>query len=53
MMRQVEDYSAHATDLIDKHGDTMRQLLGRDDLLMGPNGADYSKLTSTFNNAKR
>lgn len=31
----------------------MARLLGRDDFLMGPNGADYSKLVQTFNNAKR
>ncbi len=53
MMRQVEDYAAHADDLINAHGDKMAQLLGRDDMLMGPNGADYTKLIHTFNNAKR
>ena len=53
MMRPVEDYAAHADELIEKHGAPMAQMLGRDDMLMSPNGADYSKLTTTFNNAKR
>ncbi len=53
MMRQVEDYGAHADDLVEAHGERMAQLLGREDMLMGPNGADYSKLMTTFNNAKR
>ena len=53
MMRPVEDYSAHAEELIDKHGDTMAQLLGRKDFLNGPKGAEYDKLLQTFNNAKR
>ncbi|MEM8768184.1 MAG: phytanoyl-CoA dioxygenase family protein [Pseudomonadota bacterium] len=53
MMRQVEDYGAHADALIDAHGPTMAQLLGRDDMLFSPRGADYSKLRQTFNNAKR
>ena len=53
MMRQVEDYSAYADDLIAAHGEVMRQLLGRNDLLMGPHGANYGKLRETFNNAKR
>ena len=53
MMRPVEDYSAHADSLIEQHGDTMAQMLGREDMLEGPNGADYSKLLQTFNNAKR
>jgi len=53
MMRPVEDYSAHADELIKTHGDTMAQLMGREDFLVGANGADYSKLTATFNNAKR
>ena len=53
MMRQVEDYSVHADRLIQEHGDEMAQLLGRDDFLFGPNGADYTKLLQTFNNAKR
>jgi ectoine hydroxylase-related dioxygenase (phytanoyl-CoA dioxygenase family) len=53
MMRPVEDYSAHADNLIEQHGPRMSQLLGRNDLLMGPRGADYSKLVQTFNNAKR
>ena len=53
MMRPVEDYSAHADDLIEAHGETMAQLLGREDFLASPNGADYRKLMQTFNNAKR
>jgi hypothetical protein len=53
MMRQVEDYGASADALIDAHGPAMAQLLGRDDFLFSPRGADYSKLNQTFNNAKR
>lgn len=53
MMRPVEDYGAHADELIDQHGDVMAQLLGRKDFLNGPNGAEYDKLLATFNNAKR
>ena len=53
MMRPVEDYSAHADDLIERHGDRMAQLLGRKDFLNGPQGAEYDKLLATFNNAKR
>ena len=53
MMRPVEDYAAHADALIEEHGDLMSQLLGRNDMLMGPNGADFTKLLDTFNNAKR
>ena len=53
MMRTVEDYSAHADDLIEAHGPKMAQLLGREDFLDSPSGADYSKLIQTFNNAKR
>ncbi len=53
MMRPVEDYNDHADALIDSHGETMAQLLGREDFLASPTGADYSKLTQTFNNAKR
>jgi|TARA_Y100000310_G_scaffold345704_1_gene468526 hypothetical protein len=53
MMRPVEDYAAAADELIDEHGERMAQLLGRQDFLMGPRGADYSKLLVTFNNAKR
>ena len=53
MMRPVEDYSQYADDLIDNHGDTMAQLLGRKDFLNGPSGAEYDKLLTTFNNAKR
>ena len=53
MMRQVEDYSAHAEALIAAHGDAMASMLGMDDMLFSPTGADYSKLVQTFNNAKR
>ena len=53
MMRQVEDYQANSDDLITAHGDAMAQLLGENDMLMSPRGADYSKLRTTFNNAKR
>jgi hypothetical protein len=53
MMRQVEDYSAHAEALIAAHGDAMASMLGKDDMLFSPTGADYSKLAQTFNNAKR
>jgi hypothetical protein len=53
MMRTVEDYRAHADDLVAAHGEKMAQLLGQQDFLEGPNGADYSKLIQTFNNAKR
>ncbi len=53
MMRQVEDYAAHANQLIQDYGEPMAQLLGRHDMLMSPTGADYSKLRTTFNNAKR
>jgi len=53
MMRPVEDYSAHADRLIEQHGEVMSQLMGREDFLMGSRGADYTKLTTTFNNAKR
>ncbi len=53
MMRQVEDYSVHADDLIGAHGEIMRQLLGRNDLLMGRDGANYARLRETFNNSKR
>lgn len=53
MMRPVEDYTVHADELIEEHGGRMAQLLGREDFLNSPNGADYSKLLQTFNNAKR
>lgn len=53
MMRTVEDYRAHVDDLVEAHGEKMAQLLGQQDFLEGPNGADYSKLIQTFNNAKR
>jgi len=53
MMRTVEDYRAHMDELIEAHGEKMSQLLGQQDFLEGPNGADYSKLMQTFNNAKR
>ncbi|MEZ5560623.1 MAG: phytanoyl-CoA dioxygenase family protein [Pseudomonadales bacterium] len=53
MCRQVEDYGAHADQLIADHGQQMSQLLGREDSLFGANGFDYSKIVTTFNNAKR
>jgi hypothetical protein len=53
MMRPVEDYAAHADDLISAHGERMAQLMGREDMLNSPTGADYTKLVATFNNAKR
>ena len=53
MMRPVEDYTAHADALIEAHGKSMAQLMGREDFLNSPNGADYTKLLQTFNNAKR
>jgi hypothetical protein len=53
MMRTVEDYRAHTDDLVAAHGEKMSQLLGQEDFLEGPNGADYTKLVQTFNNAKR
>lgn len=53
MMRPVENYRTHRTELIDTYGDNMAQLLGEADFLDSPNGADYSKLIQTFNNAKR
>lgn len=53
MCRPVEDYALHADDLVARHGEPMSRLLGREDLLMGRNGARYSKLIETFNNAKR
>ena len=52
-MRLVEDYAAYSDALIDEHGENMGQMLGREDMLQGPNGADYSKLLQTFNNVKR
>ena len=53
MMRPVENYRTHRTELIDTYGDNMAQLLGEADFLDSPNGADYRKLIQTFNNAKR
>jgi hypothetical protein len=53
MMRPVENYSAHADTLIEQHGPRMAQLLGGEDMLDSPTGANYSKLQQTFNNAKR
>lgn len=52
-MRPVEDYRDQAADLISQHGDRMAQLMGEHDFLNSARGADYSKLTQTFNNAKR
>jgi hypothetical protein len=53
MMRPVEDYSAQTTALIERHGEAMASMLGQDDMLFSPTGADYGKLVQTFNNAKR
>ena len=47
------DYSRYADDLIRNYGLPMSQMLGREDMLFSPDGADVSKLVSTFNNAKR
>ena len=44
---------AIAEDLIERHGDRMAQLLGRQDSLDSPTGFRYDKLLDTFNNAKR
>ena len=53
MMRQVEDYSSHAEALIEAYGEPMARMLGHEDMLFSPTGADYSRLVQTFNNAKR
>ncbi|MDA0788084.1 MAG: phytanoyl-CoA dioxygenase family protein [Proteobacteria bacterium] len=53
MMRPVENYHAHAEELVAEYGETMSQLLGQNDLLDSPTGARYAKLRQTFNNAKR
>ena len=53
MMRPVENYALAKTELTELYGKRMAQLLGDDDFLDSPNGADYSKLIQTFNNAKR
>ena len=53
MMRQVENYEPWADELIEQYGEDMAQLLGLRDLLFKTTGADYSRLTETFNNAKR
>ena len=53
MMRTVENYALAKTELPELYGQRMAQLLGDDDFLDSPNGADYSKLIQTFNNAKR
>ena len=53
LCRPVEDYSRCADDLIRNYGLPMSQMLGREDMLFSPDGADVSKLVSTFNNAKR
>jgi ectoine hydroxylase-related dioxygenase (phytanoyl-CoA dioxygenase family) len=52
-MRPVEDYSRYADSLIEKHGDVMAQLLGRQDALFSAKGIDYTKVEQTYNNAKR
>ena len=53
MMRVVENYDAHADDLIAEYGAPMAQMMGRDDFLDSPTGVDYGKVPETFNNAKR
>lgn len=53
MCRPVEDYGPWAEQLIGTYGETMSQLLGRADALFKTTGADWSKLTQTFNNTKR
>ena len=53
MCRPVEDYSAHADQLIEDHGDRMAQLMGRQDSLNSPTGFTYEHMEATFNNAKR
>ena len=53
MMRPVENYALAKIELTELYGKRMAQLLGDDDFLDSPNGADYSKLIQTFNNAKR
>ena len=51
-MRVIENYAAIADELIERHGDAMAQLLGRNDSLDSATGFDYSKLYDTVNNAK-
>jgi ectoine hydroxylase-related dioxygenase (phytanoyl-CoA dioxygenase family) len=51
-LRPVEDYTADADGLIDAHGPAMARLMGRDDFLSSPTGADYSKIAATFAMAK-
>ena len=53
MMRPVEDYSAHADDLIERYGKRMSQLLGREDFLYSAGGFDPALGIPTQNNAKR
>ena len=52
MMRQIEDYGAIADDLVERHGERMAQLLGREDSLDSPTGFRFDKIQKTFNNAK-
>ncbi len=51
-LRPVEDYSPWADELIEKHGQCMSQILGREDFLYSTTGFDSSKLYATINNAK-
>ena len=51
-MRVIENYSAHADALIERHGEPMAQLLGHNDSLDSPTGFDFSKITETFNNSR-
>jgi ectoine hydroxylase-related dioxygenase (phytanoyl-CoA dioxygenase family) len=52
MMRQIEDYGAIADDLVERYGERMAQLLGREDSLDSPTGFRFDKIAKTFNNAK-
>ena len=51
-MRVVENYSAHADELIERHGERMAQLLGRNDSLDSPTGFRYENAVETFNNSR-
>ena len=51
-MRIIENYSAHADELIERHGARMAQLLGRNDSLDSPTGFIYEKAIETFNNSR-
>ena len=51
-MRVIENYSAHADELIERHGERMAQLLGCNDSLDSPTGFVYKKAIETFNNSR-